>query len=310
MSLNIDSLLDKDKNIHACLVQNIGSKLDILPLHAVSGTWDGKSMALAKNPQIYAAACVLGVAPMPEKNRATLVCDRESFRKLAGMSVSSIDDLYVLAGAQQIDSGAYHINGFPSDKIAHEHGVELVFDEYSDTRFEYRNNTDSFSSIGYHGAIPVDVQLAAMSKYGLRLANRMWSKDAFISLEHKTISKASYAKNLLSALGLGIADVPEYPALPDIGEYRLNSIMQFDSLDFEMAAEAQDAARIYSFYDDLVELWEHVIDKSRLCLQLSIRDIRMEKVCRHALSEYGAALGMESYIDALASGVPLEDILA
>lgn len=302
--------LAKENGSHACMaVKSANGAIESFPLSAACERWDGTSVAVCDHSSMYFAACVLDIAEPPLQEQGVLVLSAPSLLLAMGKGGKTLPELLELSGARRIGKCSFSLEGLPLREMAEKHGLSLLFDEASEERLSFRGRTDAFESIGVDGPLPVSAQLLALSRHGIATANAFWSKEFFITGEYKSISRYGYAANLLESLALGIDGAPSFPAL-DRSEYDIKAIGNMHIRDFEMSDDVQKTASTYSFYADLAACWVHVASKSRLRLELSSRDIRHKAICRRAFEEYGAALGMESYVEALVAGVPIEDLLA
>lgn len=275
------------------------------------GHWDGKSIALADSPYIYSAACILGVAPVPVSGQGVLVLTLSNLYVFL-KAVYGCDDCKLSKIISAEKSKAYKEALIACD-------LSLVFDNYVEMNFTHslpsedpRKDSYGFGQMTFRGELPEEGQRIVLSRRPVQSAYRLWRNNFFISSDHKAKLQYGAAKNLLMSLMLDYRDAA--PVLPEMDDDAVQIVRQlFSFLEVTNISESEqmrELCSIYQFYDDLAKCWEYVASRSRLCLELSRRDLRSPATCQEALSEYGRALGMDSYVDALVSGVPLEDILA
>lgn len=274
------------------------------------GHWDGKSIALADSPYIYSAACILGVTPAPVSGQGVLVLTLSNLYDFL-KSVYGYDDCKLSKIMSTEENKAYKEALAACD-------LSLVFDNYAEMNFTHlhpsmdpREDSYGFGQMSFRGELPEEGQRIMLSRRPVQSAYRLWRNNFFISSDHKAKLQYGAAKNLLMSLTLDYRNAA--PVLPEMDNDAVQIARQFSSFEITNRSKSEqmrELRSIYQFYDDLAKCWEHVASRSRLCLELSRRDLRSPATCQEALSEYGQALGMDSYVDALVSGVPLEDILA
>lgn len=118
--------------------------------------------------------------------------------------------------------------------------------------------------------------------------------------------------NLLNAFGLGYITFDKkvysgYTKSKEVAEMMriLNNVEFRDANDEECVVQAKELARQA---DELLDLWDDMSREVRFAIRLDRSELDDEELVSGLIKQYAELIDMDSAVDALASGVPLEDL--
>lgn len=199
-----------------------------------------------------------------------------------------------------------------------------VFDESNALHIEMRKTTSRFSNrllvrpqLVYAGKPPIEYEMVMLREKMLQNATRAFNMSfiaPFSSGEKRTRQNVSIDKvmNLLNAFGLGYFDFDKnvyegYSKTKEIAAMmRLLDGVEFaEHNDDACIAAAEDLSRQA---DELLDLWDDMSREVRFAIRLDRSELGDRELVEKLIREYADLIDMESAVDALAAGVPLDDV--
>lgn len=243
--------------------------------------WDGKRYVISNDPHMALISCALGIIDEPVNDNGILIIP--SFKE---------DEIEVL------DTN----------------GCELIWDARKDERLHMSAQSNK---LDYHddGTLPAEVAQFFIARPSLKSLSTFFRDVHFVTDSEYAFSTAhdDRAKEIYESLTLGIGtlgeDVPEYPLLsiPTWKQQVLNSNIMIAFFPKEHTPKDTKMFQDYAFYTGLRNVWKNLLESTPLCVMLNLNDTA---TAAERIKEYGKTIGIESYIDAYISGVPVEDIFA
>ena len=181
--------------------------------------------------------------------------------------------------------------------------IDIVADLDEEKSFNHKNGS-------YTGPLPLQTQRRVLQEIFVEDANALFDSEIFAdNKEHRGFSSYAKARNLMEALALGNKDLPTLPkeVKDDVPEW-VSTRWRVRTNTFD--ADLEEEISIYRKYADLSHIWQSVCADSPLCVRLDSSDLSGRNKTAVAMSVLGEALHISSYVEALAKGVPADDILA